>query len=235
MPSPPVSTELLSQMVRLRRDLHQHPERSWQEEGSAARVEAELRSLGLTPRRIAKTGVVVDVPGQRTQPLVALRADLDALPIQEETGLPFASQSPGLMHACAHDGHSAIAVGAAALLIADPPPLPVRILFQPAEEVAQGARALLAEVQTNEPEFKTEALNQTILRLDLAIANLPAFPVVAVGDVDIALQLLMSDLPDGLTFPTATPSPTPLPTEFSTETPTPEATVTPTPEVTATP
>lgn len=145
MPSPPVSTELLSRMVRLRRDLHQHPERSWQEEGSAARVEAELRSLGLTPRRIAKTGVVVDVPGQRTQPLVALRADLDALPIQEETGLPFASQSPGLMHACAHDGHSAIAVGAAALLIADPPPLPVRILFQPAEEVAQGARALLAE------------------------------------------------------------------------------------------
>ena len=103
--------------------------------------------------------------------------------------------------------------------------------FGLARDDISAARALLVDVQTNEPEFKTNALNQTILRLDLAIANLPAFPVVAVGDVDIALQLLMSDLPDGLTFPTATPSPTSAPTE----TPTPEATVTPTPEVTATP
>ncbi|MBI5934619.1 MAG: helix-hairpin-helix domain-containing protein [Chloroflexi bacterium] len=103
--------------------------------------------------------------------------------------------------------------------------------FGLARDDIRAARALLAEVQTNEPDFKTEALTQTILRLDLAIANLPAFPVVAVGDVDIALQLLMSDLPDGLTFPTATPSPTLAPTE----TPTPEETVTPTLEATATP
>jgi hypothetical protein len=100
-----------------------------------------------------------------------------------------------------------------------------------ARDDISAARALLAEIQLNEPEFKTEALSQTILRLDLAIANLPAFPVVAVGDVDIALQLLMSDLPDGMSFPTATPSPTPAPTE----TPTPEPTSTVTPEVTATP
>jgi hypothetical protein len=103
--------------------------------------------------------------------------------------------------------------------------------FGLARDDISAARALLAEVQTEEPEFKTEALNQTILRLDLAIANLPAFPVVAVGDVDIALQLLMSDLPEGLTFPTATPSPTPAPSE----TPTPEPTITATPEITTTP
>lgn len=103
--------------------------------------------------------------------------------------------------------------------------------FGLARDDISAARSLLAEIQTNEPEFKTEALSQTILRLDLAIGNLPAFPVVAVGDVDIALQLLMSDLPAGLTFPTATPSPTSAPTE----TPTPEPTLTPTLEVTATP
>lgn len=103
--------------------------------------------------------------------------------------------------------------------------------FGLARDDINAARALLAEVQIADPEFKTEALNQTILRLDLASANLPAFPVIAVGDVDIALQLLMSDLPEGLTFPTATPSPTPAPTE----TPTPEPTFTPTPEATATP
>ena len=95
--------------------------------------------------------------------------------------------------------------------------------FGLARDDIRAARSLLAEIQTNEPEFKTDALSQTILRLDLAIANLPAFPVVAVGDVDIALQLLMSDLPEGLAFPTATPSPTSAPTE------------TPTIEVTATP
>lgn len=143
MHSSPVSATLQSMMVRLRRDLHQHPERSWQEETTAARIMTELRALGLMPRRIAKTGVIVDIPGKRTQPLIALRADLDALPVQEETGLSFSSQCPGLMHACAHDGHASMAVGAAALLLANPPPLPVRILFQPAEEVAEGARALV--------------------------------------------------------------------------------------------
>lgn len=145
MHSLPVSSALQSMMVRIRRDLHQHPERSWHEEGTAASVMAELRALGLQPRRIAKTGVVVDIPGLRTRPLIALRADLDALPIHEETGLPFASQNPGLMHACAHDGHTAMALGAAALLLQDPPPVSVRILFQPAEEVAEGARAMVAD------------------------------------------------------------------------------------------
>lgn len=144
MDSTPVSAALQAKMVRIRRELHQHPEKSWQEEQTAERITAELSALGLVPRRVAKTGVLVDIPGQQTQPLIALRADMDALPISEETGLSFASQHPGLMHACAHDGHSAMALGAAALLVADPPPLSVRILFQPAEEVAEGARALVA-------------------------------------------------------------------------------------------
>lgn len=95
------------------------------------------------------------------------------------------------------------------------------------------ARALLAEVQTSDPDFKAEALDQTVLRLDLALSNLPAFPVVSAGDVDLALQLLMGGLPDGLSFPTATPAPTETPTPEATATPAPEATSTP--EITATP
>jgi metal-dependent amidase/aminoacylase/carboxypeptidase family protein len=76
-----------------------------------------LRELGLEPRILAGTGLVVDLPGNAGGPRVALRADTDALPIHEQTGLPFSSTRPGIMHACGHDGHSAMLVGAAALLL----------------------------------------------------------------------------------------------------------------------
>lgn len=99
--------------------------------------------------------------------------------------------------------------------------------FGLARDDISAARGLLAGIQTDEPDFKTDALTQTIARLDLALGNLPAFPVIAAADTDIALQLLMDDLPEGVVFPTETPSPT--------ETPTPEATVTGTPEATPTP
>ncbi len=132
-----------ARMISVRRDLHRHPEKSWEESRTAERIEAELRSLGLTPRRVARTGVVAEIAGRHPGPAIALRADTDALPIHEETGLPFASTHAGVMHACAHDGHTAMLVGAASLLLADPPPLPVRLLFQPAEEVAEGARSMV--------------------------------------------------------------------------------------------
>ena len=130
-------------MISLRRDLHRNPELSWGESRTAERIETELRALGLTPRRVAETGIVAELPGLQEGPFIALRADTDALPIQEETGLEFASERPGVMHACAHDGHTAMLVGAAELLLADPPPLPIRLLFQPAEEVAEGAKAMI--------------------------------------------------------------------------------------------
>lgn len=91
----------------------------------------------------------------------------------------------------------------------------------------QSARDLLAELQTSEPDFKPEAVKLVLTRLDLALGNLPSFPVIAVSDVDVALQFLMSDLPESFAFPTATPTPA--------ETATPEPTFTPTPEATATP
>ncbi len=141
--SRPVPVELSERVVAARRELHRHPETSWNETGTAERIERRLVELGLEPHRVCGSGVLVDVPGQGEGPRIALRADTDALPIAEETGLPFASENPGAMHACGHDGHAAMLLGAAELLAADPPPGPVRLIFQPAEEVGTGAKALI--------------------------------------------------------------------------------------------
>ena len=137
--------DIVERMVALRRDLHQHPELSLHEHRTADQIEAQLRDLGLEPRRIAKTGVVADLPGLGEGPFVALRGDTDALPVTEMTGLPFSSAHPGVMHACGHDGHTSMVVGAAAQLLRDPAPVPVRLVFQPAEEKGAGALAMIEE------------------------------------------------------------------------------------------
>ncbi|RME26070.1 MAG: amidohydrolase [Deltaproteobacteria bacterium] len=142
-----VDPALFDRLVAFRRDLHRHPELSWQEHRTAERIEAHLVDLGLQPRRLAGTAVVVDLPGESgldpALPRVALRADTDALPVHEATGLPFASANPGVMHACGHDGHSSMLIGAAELLHRTPASLPVRLIWQPAEEKGAGAPALI--------------------------------------------------------------------------------------------
>ena len=139
-----VPPSVFARMVDLRRDLHRHPELSWEEERTATRIAAELERLGLSVRRVAGTGLIADLPGAAPGPIVALRADTDALPVHEETGLTFASEREGVMHACGHDGHSSMLLGAAELLLAGPPPpCPVRLLWQPAEERGAGAVALI--------------------------------------------------------------------------------------------
>jgi amidohydrolase len=140
-----LDTTLVDRLVALRRDLHRHPEVGWDVERTAGRVERELADLGIPSRRIAGTGVLADIPGTRPLPRVALRADMDALPLQEADGHPFASTVLGAMHACGHDGHVSALVGAAALLAADPSSAPVRFLFQPAEETGEGALRLIEE------------------------------------------------------------------------------------------
>jgi amidohydrolase len=132
-------------LTALRRALHRHPELSWQEERTAARLELALTDLGARDiARVAGTGVMGRIPGRRPGgPVVAIRGDIDALPLQEATGLPFASDVPGVMHACGHDIHATWAVGAALLLRKAPAAGDVLILLQPAEEVAEGAAAVL--------------------------------------------------------------------------------------------
>jgi amidohydrolase len=132
-------------LVELRRELHRHPELSWQESETAATLAAALAQFGITDvARVAGTGLVARIPGRdRTAPVVALRGDIDALPITESTGLPFASENAGVMHACGHDVHASWAVAAARLLLAKPATGDVLVVFQPAEEVGDGARAIV--------------------------------------------------------------------------------------------
>ncbi|HEV7702796.1 MAG TPA: M20 family metallopeptidase, partial [Gemmatimonadaceae bacterium] len=132
-------------LVELRRDLHRHPELSWNEQATSERLVAALASLGITDvERVAGTGLVARVPGRdRSAPIVAVRGDIDALPITENTGLPFASENPGVMHACGHDVHASWAVGAAMLLAREPAAGDVLVVFQPAEELGDGARAIV--------------------------------------------------------------------------------------------
>jgi len=132
-------------LVDLRRDLHAHPELSWKEVRTQARLEDALRGAGITDvRRIADTGLVARIPGTvRGAPIIALRGDIDALPIQEATGLPYASRHDGVMHACGHDVHASWAVGAALLLHRAPARGDVLVVLQPAEEIGQGASRVL--------------------------------------------------------------------------------------------
>ncbi|MBP8292399.1 MAG: amidohydrolase [Caldilineaceae bacterium] len=149
---------LQPQLVAWRRDFHMHPELGFQEVRTAGIVADHLRSLGLeVTTGIGKTGVVAVVEGDDAPaeaPTVMLRFDMDALPIMEENDAPYASQNPGVMHACGHDGHTAIGMGVATLLTQHRQGLAgrVKLVFQPAEEGLGGARAMLADGVMHDPQ-----------------------------------------------------------------------------------
>ncbi len=141
-------------LSRWRRDLHRHPELGFQERRTAEVIARELRGLGLEVRTgIAETGVTAILAGERPGPTVLLRFDMDALPIQEETGASYASRTPGVMHACGHDGHVAIGLGVAHLLQERRQAMAGKVLFvfQPAEEGMGGARRMIEEGILKDP------------------------------------------------------------------------------------
>ncbi|MCC7495357.1 MAG: amidohydrolase [Fimbriimonadaceae bacterium] len=151
----PAVAAVLPEAIAIRRDLHQHPEVAFEELRTAAVVAAKLRELGLKPRTgIAKTGVTALLKGGAGDgPTVLLRADMDALPVTEENDVPYRSTIPGRMHACGHDGHTAILLGAARVLQLRMPELPgrVKLVFQPAEETIGGAEPMIAEGVLDDP------------------------------------------------------------------------------------
>lgn len=122
------------------RELHQIPEMSGAEYRSSAFILEQLEKIGLSPRRIGKTGVFADLTATPELPWLLFRADMDGLPIEEKSGLCFSSRRAGMMHACGHDAHCAMLLDAASRLKGLPLPQNIRLLFQPAEETTQGAR-----------------------------------------------------------------------------------------------
>lgn len=213
-------------LVTIRRDLHQHPETAFNEHRTARVIADHLRSCGLQPRFVATTGVVAEIAGVLPGPVVALRADIDALPIQEHSGVKFASRRPGVMHACGHDVHATVLLGAALRICQARDQLHgrVRLIFQPAEETTQGAQALveagvLEEVAAifglhNYPSlaagrtaFRVGPLMAASDRLEITVhgrgghaaqPHLTADPLVAAAAVVMGLQTAVSRLVDPL-------------------------------------
>lgn len=142
-----LSPDLAQLLLTWRRHLHAHPELSLQESGTASFVAARLAELGVPfVIGVGGHGIVATIRRGASNRAVGLRADMDALPIEEQTGLPYASGTPGVMHACGHDGHTTSLLGAAALLTQSTDwSGTVHLIFQPAEEGYGGARAMLAD------------------------------------------------------------------------------------------
>jgi amidohydrolase len=147
--------ELLEYTRFLRRDFHRHPELGFKEFRTSGIVSSELKALGLeVTSGVAETGVVAILEGEMPGPVALLRFDMDALPIEETTGAEYASENPGIMHACGHDGHTAIGLTVARMLTSHRADLAgtVKLIFQPAEEGLGGAERMVAEGVLNNPK-----------------------------------------------------------------------------------
>ncbi len=177
------------ELREIRHYLHQHPELSGQEYQTTAFLKDRLEGLGIRVLESGlKTGLIAEIG--TGHPVVALRADIDALPIVEQTGLPYQSQNPGVMHACGHDFHQTSLLGAAALLKEKEAQLDgtVRLIFQPAEEISEGATEVLAtglleDVQGiigfhNMPQLKA---GQLALNAGAMMAGVEKFKVTVTG------------------------------------------------------
>lgn len=176
-PVRPAAEALKPWLVETRRAIHMRPELGYEEHETSRRVAAALAEWGLEVRTgVAKTGVVGLLRTGRPGPTLAIRADMDALPIEEANDVPYKSRTPGQMHACGHDAHTAMLLGAARLLAQNPQWLEgcggnVKFLFQPAEEGRAGGRLMVEEGVLEEP------------RVDMAIAAhvLPMLPAGMIG------------------------------------------------------
>jgi amidohydrolase len=180
-----IATNLAPRLIEIRRHLHAHPELSGQEYQTGAYIAGVLSAAGLqTQESVGKTGVVGELVGAGTDDrLLAIRTDMDALPIVERTGLPFSSQNQGVMHACGHDVHTTVGLGTAMILAELGAELPgrMRFIFQPAEEIAQGAAWMVADGVMKEVD---------------SIFSLHVFPSIPAGSIGIRYGALTAAADD---------------------------------------
>jgi amidohydrolase len=172
-----IPEEILAEVRKIREDIHRHPELAFHEHRTADAVIASLARSGveIVARGVAGTGVVGKLAGEEPGSCVALRADMDALPIDEKTGLDYASRTPGVMHACGHDGHTAVLLGTARLLsgLREKFGGTVKFIFQPGEEKGNGAdRMVQAGVLSDAPAVD-------------AIFALHARPQIEAGQIEL--------------------------------------------------
>lgn len=179
-----LSADLDKRVLNLRREIHRHPELGFEEVRTQAIVERELDELGVPHRRIAQTGVAGVLAGGRPGRVVALRADMDALPITERSGEPFSSEVPGKMHACGHDAHTAMLLGAARVLQQNRDELhgTIVLLFQPAEEGPGGAEPMIAQGALDDPRVEAIAMLHVDPRLKTGSIGITPGPVNASSD-----------------------------------------------------
>lgn len=169
-----LASDFASEVIDMRRHLHAHPELSFQEFETAAFITRQLIELGLTPRPMATTGVIAEIKGKNPErKTMALRADIDALPIQETNNVAYKSTKPGIMHACGHDVHTSSLLGTARILsmLTDQFEGTVRLIFQPGEEKHPGGASLL---------IKEGALKNPV---PASIIGQHVFPLLPVGKV----------------------------------------------------
>ncbi len=176
---------LREQLVAWRRDFHMHPELAYEERRTAGVVTAHLERLGYRVRSgVAETGVIGVLKGAQPEPVIMFRFDMDALPVTEETDLPYASQTPGRMHACGHDSHIAIGMGLAELLGAHRAELQgtAVLLFQPAEEGGKGAERMIQEGALNDPRPDVFIALHVWSDMPVGTADVTPGPVMAAAD-----------------------------------------------------
>ncbi|HEV7178669.1 MAG TPA: M20 family metallopeptidase, partial [Candidatus Baltobacteraceae bacterium] len=178
------SAATVARAVEIRRTIHRFPEPGFGEERTAALVERELDELGIAHRRLAQTGVVGTIRGALPGAVVALRADMDALPLQERSGEPFSSEIAGMMHACGHDAHTAILLAAARELVANRETLAgtTVLIFQPAEEGPGGALPMIEAGVLDDPRAEAIAMLHVDVRIPTGTLGIAGGSVNAAAD-----------------------------------------------------
>ncbi len=176
--------ECRPELIALRRDFHQHPELGFEEHRTATVVETYLQALGLATERVAGTGVVALLEGDKPGPTLMLRADMDALPIQEENDVAYASVNPGVMHACGHDAHLAMLLTAARILANNREAVEgtIKFVFQPNEEIA-GALPMVEEGVLENPKVDGVMALHVWTPIDSGKIGITAGPVM--GGLDV--------------------------------------------------
>lgn len=177
-------TDIVAHAIALRREIHRYPELGFEEERTAALVERELTALGIAHRRIAKTAVVGVIEGAKAGKVAGLRADMDCLTLTERSGEAFSSDRPGLMHACGHDAHTAMLLGAARALAASRDTLAGKavLLFQPAEEGPGGALPMIEEGAMENPHIDAVTMLHVDTRLETGKIGISGGAVNAAAD-----------------------------------------------------